>query len=301
MWDNNPDLIQDPDRSSPEASLTPLVLVHDGGGTTFSYHCMHPALGRPVWAIANPRFHTGVPWAGGLPEMARNYVTMLRNAIGRGPIILGGWSLGGLISLEMARLLAGDRWLRVVGIIMIDSVCPLTLRVAPAQQQQQQAGADGDGDVGAKMASPAQIAVATEHAFSSMTKPDTKAKVKRCFAESSAMVYTWALPEWGDDDTSRPRVSSGATTAAAAAGSPLLPPPAILLRAQESVPTEEDDVARVDLARHDRMLGWDQYRPDLFREVVDIPGHHYNIFTDANVDAVRTALIDACESLEDLA
>ncbi|KAL8404294.1 hypothetical protein RB594_009232 [Gaeumannomyces avenae] len=299
MWHTNPDLIEDPDQSTPEALRTPLVLVHDGGGTTFSYHCMHPALGRPIWAVANPRFHTGEPWAGGLPEMARHYVTLLRNAVGRGPIILGGWSLGGLLSLEMARLLAGDRWLRVVGIVMIDSVCPLALRAAPAGQQQQADGG-GDGDGFKAAASPAQIAVATEHAFSSMTKPDTKEKVRRCFAESSAIVNTWTLPRWSDDETSRPEVPSGATTAADA-GSPLLPPPAILLRAQESVPVEEEKVARVDVARDDHRLGWDEYRPGLFRHVVDIPGHHYNIFAEANVGAVRAALIDACESLEGFA
>ncbi|KLU85239.1 hypothetical protein MAPG_04267 [Magnaporthiopsis poae ATCC 64411] len=182
------------------------------------------------------------------------------------------------------------------------------VRVLPAVAQLADPNANANGDAKPKTASPAQIAVATEHAFSSTTKDDTKSKVKRCFAESSAMVHTWTLPRWGDDnndETSSRRLgaSSGVTTTAAAARSPLLllPPPAILLRAQETVPMEEgEDVARVDLARDDRRLGWDQYRPGLFRDVVDIPGHHYNIFAEANVDEARSALIDACEALERL-
>ncbi|EGS17514.1 uncharacterized protein CTHT_0068440 [Thermochaetoides thermophila DSM 1495] len=57
-------------RSAPPA---PLVLVHDGGGTTFCYHFLG-YLGRPVYGIDNPHYDSGKAWEGGIPEMAREYL-----------------------------------------------------------------------------------------------------------------------------------------------------------------------------------------------------------------------------------
>ncbi|KAI6361163.1 hypothetical protein MCOR25_006534 [Pyricularia grisea] len=273
MWDENPCLIEDPVPGTPDDALTPLVLVHDGGGTVFNYHCIDPLLGRRVIGIANPNFHTGRSWLpGGIPEMARHYVRLLRGAFeesdGAGAaaakrgrrIILGGWSLGGLVALEMAKVLRGDRALRVVGLVMIDSVCPLTW-VQPSG--------------GRNM--PTIQAVASQHVFTPTTKQETKDKVTRCFADASEMVSKWEMPAWEDHSP---------------------PPPAILLRAVDPVPMEGDGVARVDLARSDKSLQWDRYRKDWLVRVVDIPGHHFNVFSFKNVEYLSTAVREACETLE---
>jgi hypothetical protein len=53
-----------------QESAAPLVLIHDGGGTTVSYFYLE-LLDRAVYAIQNPRFYSGKPWEGGLPEMGR--------------------------------------------------------------------------------------------------------------------------------------------------------------------------------------------------------------------------------------
>ena len=66
----------------------PLVLIHDGGGTTFSYYCLGD-LGRPVYGIANPRFRSGQAWDS-IESMARCYTQMIMASIRAGPIILGG-------------------------------------------------------------------------------------------------------------------------------------------------------------------------------------------------------------------
>ncbi|QBZ54843.1 hypothetical protein PoMZ_10553 [Pyricularia oryzae] len=269
MWDENPCLIEEPLPGTLGDARTPLVLVHDGGGTVFNYHCIDPPLGRRVLGIANPNFHTGRSWLpGGIPEMARHYVRLLRGAFDDGAvtakkgrrIILGGWSLGGLLALEMAKVLRGDRALRVVGLIMIDSVCPLTW-VQPS---------------GRRDMLPIQ-AVASQHLFSERTKQETRDKVSRCFAEASEMVGTWEMPTWEDHSP---------------------PPPAVLLRAVDPVPVDGGGLARVDLARPHPNLEWDRYRKNMFLRVVDIPGHHFNVFSMINVEHLSAAVREACETLE---
>jgi hypothetical protein len=87
----NPALIFDGDRRyAPEKRLAPLVLVHDGGGTTFSYHCLDPT-NRPLYGIENPHLHQGGFWDGGVPEMASAYVGLMEAAFPEGgDVLLGG-------------------------------------------------------------------------------------------------------------------------------------------------------------------------------------------------------------------
>jgi len=195
--------------------------------------------------------------------MARHYLSLIRSTFpSGGEVLLGGWSLGGLISLAIAELARGTD-LKVVGIVMVDSVCPI--------------GAD-----------PEKMRKAVRHgvAWGESTREDTKEKVLRCFSEAFRMVNEWELPEWGDDRW-------GAK-----------PPPVVLLRAKEWVPVPEEAegggaVSRVDLHRNDRLLGWGGYRKDLVRKVVDIPGHHFNIFAMGNnLDVVSQEIGKACVELE---
>lgn len=78
-------------QSAPDGfqSAAPLVLIHDGGGTTVSYFYLE-SLNRAVYAIQNPRFYSGEGWEDGLTEMGRIYASLIRSVIPSGPIILGG-------------------------------------------------------------------------------------------------------------------------------------------------------------------------------------------------------------------
>jgi hypothetical protein len=67
----------------------PLVLIHDGGGTTFGYF-MLGSLYREVWAIHNPHFFDGGAFEGGMDEMARLYIQNMKDAGIKGNILLGG-------------------------------------------------------------------------------------------------------------------------------------------------------------------------------------------------------------------
>jgi thioesterase domain-containing protein len=88
-FEENPAPIQ---RGSPGTGETPLILFHDGGGTVASYYCLGD-LRRTVYGIHDPRFLVNMPWKGGLPEMARVYVELLRTVLSPGEnVILGGQS-----------------------------------------------------------------------------------------------------------------------------------------------------------------------------------------------------------------
>jgi thioesterase domain-containing protein len=285
MFDSQPSLIQggnpfeigkpNNNASSSGQDPTPLILIHDGGGTIFSYYCLGNLAPptRLVYGIANPRYETGGSFAGGLPEMAREYLQYIKSVIPHGgDAIIGGWSLGGLIAVEIAALFAAEehKSVNVVGILMVDSVCPL---VAPGQ--------------------PAMPVVPHVVQWSERTKQETKEKVTRCFTEARRMVGEWEMPRvWASEAG-----GGGAKDNPASAKRPPPPPPVVLVRATEAVPVPEglEGVSRVDVHRSDRQLGWGYYRKDLITKVIDIPGHHFSIFNtepalELTTEAVKRAL-----------
>lgn len=86
--DKNPIRVQfAPTDKSPRP--TPLVLIHDGCGTTFGYFSLGK-LHRDVWAIHNPNFFTAKPWEGGITQMARHYIGLIESVAISGRILLGG-------------------------------------------------------------------------------------------------------------------------------------------------------------------------------------------------------------------
>ncbi|KAK4044902.1 Alpha/Beta hydrolase protein [Parachaetomium inaequale] len=293
MFDSQPSLIQGGDDGNPNnndthnnSNATPLILIHDGGGTIFSYYCLGnlapPA--RAVYGIANPRYESGTAWAGGLPEMARAYQEFIKAAIPRGgDVIIGGWSLGGLIALEIAGQLEAEaaaekeekKSVNLIGIVMVDSVCPV---VVPGQ--------------------PAVPVVQHAVQWSKHTKQETKDKVTRCFTEARRMAGEWELPRvWGSPEED----GEGKDGVAASSTAAKRPPPVVLLRATEPVPVPEgsDGVSRVDVHRSDRLLGWGNYRKDLITKVIDIPGHHFSIFhTEATLESTTEGIKRACLEIE---
>ncbi|KAG9240675.1 putative polyketide synthase PksR [Calycina marina] len=75
--------------SATPSSATPLVLIHDGGGTIFPYIRLG-SLNCDVWLCE-----------GGLDAMAGIYVDLIKNAGIRGPVLLGGWfSIAGLLLID---------------------------------------------------------------------------------------------------------------------------------------------------------------------------------------------------------
>jgi amino acid adenylation domain-containing protein len=88
---------------TPGRSETPLFLVHPVQGVSTAYLALRDQVADlEIYAFNNPRLSSGMPFTA-VEEMAAVYVEWVRSiARSRLPLI-GGWSFGGVVALEMAR------------------------------------------------------------------------------------------------------------------------------------------------------------------------------------------------------
>lgn len=99
----------------------PLFLIHAGGGLGFEYLKLRNMLPeQPIYAIQNPRFGQAEGFAS-LAEMASCYLNYIKEIQPQGPYLLGGWSFGGYVALELATqlVLQGES---VTNVILIDTL-----------------------------------------------------------------------------------------------------------------------------------------------------------------------------------
>lgn len=263
----NPVLLQNPPPGAPGRHAIPLVLIHDGGGTIFSYYFIDD-VSRRLYAVSDPHFENGEKWEGGIAEMGRHYAQLIKAALPRGQVILGGWSLGGLTAVTAARILADDPALDVVGLLLIDTICPMP----------------PPGKTWDDVHWPAPVKQRRIE-WSPQTSQATRAAIERSFAESTKMAWAWGpqAPLWEDEG-----------------GRALTPPPAVLLRAQEKVPVEGGMVL-IDVWRDDRLLGWNHYRQKFISHVLDIPGNHYGAFDRENLFTLNEQLKVALRLIDEAA
>ncbi|KAG6907234.1 Type I Iterative PKS [Tephrocybe rancida] len=109
-----------PVQSSSSGRL-PLFLIHDGSGLVNYYERLSP-LERPVWAIHNPNFSTSRPWDS-IAQMAHAYASYIAN-LTTGPVLIGGWSFGGVAAYEVSRQLE-LMGRSTKGILLIDAPSPI--------------------------------------------------------------------------------------------------------------------------------------------------------------------------------
>ncbi|RAH39991.1 uncharacterized protein BO95DRAFT_469189 [Aspergillus brunneoviolaceus CBS 621.78] len=108
-----------------------LFLLPDGSSSAGPYAGI-PALGSGrysglrVWGLNSPFVRCTQPFDVSLTSMAKVYVTEIVRLDPNGPYLLGGWSVGGILAFEAARLLRELN--RVVqGLFLIDAPCPGTI------------------------------------------------------------------------------------------------------------------------------------------------------------------------------
>ncbi len=91
----------------PTGSLAPIFLVHPPGGIVVCYRDLakHLPADQPLMGIRSRGLHGRERLPSTLEEMASEYVAAVRTRQARGPYVLGGWSLGGIIAFEMAQQL----------------------------------------------------------------------------------------------------------------------------------------------------------------------------------------------------
>ncbi len=91
----------------PTGSKLPFFCVHGLGGEVLAFSALASRLDaeRPFYAISAPGHHGEREPLTSIEQMADAYVDVLRTAHPHGPYLLGGYSMGGSIAVEMARRL----------------------------------------------------------------------------------------------------------------------------------------------------------------------------------------------------
>lgn len=111
---------------------TPLFLIHPIGGSVLCYRDLaaNLAADRPVVGLQARGLIAGQrPWSS-IAEMAGMYADAVERVAPSGPLLLGGWSMGGLVSLEVTRVLEG-RGRKVEELLLLDSAIPGQIPKSP--------------------------------------------------------------------------------------------------------------------------------------------------------------------------
>jgi hypothetical protein len=160
-----------------------------------------------------------------------------------------GWSLGGQLSIDIARVLALSPRpkLRVVGILMLDTLFPYWGPPGTAHAQ-----------------FPVDFVLKNCPA-------ELKPHVLRCMQWSKEDSDAWAARNWKAEDG-----DSGGLEGIEAE----VPPPAVLLHATKFVPVgrgQEGRVVMVDYKRGE-MGGWGLFPHKFIAAVWEVPAHHFGLF-----------------------
>ncbi|KAK5653768.1 hypothetical protein OQA88_7925 [Cercophora sp. LCS_1] len=108
----------------------PLVLFHDGSGQAAPYTKLS-GHERDVYAFFDPFFGGDHGPITSVNDMALRYADNLSKDL-NSPLILGGWSFGGVLAFEAAHILIG-RGFDVKGLVLIDSPGPANHKPLPAE------------------------------------------------------------------------------------------------------------------------------------------------------------------------
>jgi thioesterase domain-containing protein/malonyl CoA-acyl carrier protein transacylase/acyl carrier protein len=95
-------------RLQPGGNKPPLFLVHQVGGYAYTFRALARELGndRPVFGLRSLGLEEGEEPLLAIEAMAGHYLGLIREAQPRGPYLLGGASMGGMVAFEMAHQLA---------------------------------------------------------------------------------------------------------------------------------------------------------------------------------------------------
>ncbi|WP_062215851.1 non-ribosomal peptide synthetase [Streptomyces sp. NBRC 109706] len=101
---------------------TPMVLVHAVGGGVVGYAdlCAAFSSDRPVFGVEAEGLTGGGPPPDDVGELAGRYLDRLDAGLGAGPVVLAGWSMGGLVAYEMAAR-ARERGRDVEALVLVDT------------------------------------------------------------------------------------------------------------------------------------------------------------------------------------
>ncbi|MFJ3583468.1 alpha/beta fold hydrolase [Streptomyces sp. NPDC090127] len=243
-----------------EGDLTPLHCVHPVSGSPYCYSAMAHRLpsGRPVFGFEAPGFDGASEPATSIAELAELHTASLLVSRPHGPYQLLGWSLGGVVAYEMARLLAA-RGEEVPLLVIVDAALPGTQAVPPDDELARHFLYDFLGVTRDR-------APGIDKALAGMAPGAEPAEV---FAE---VERAGAVPEEFDAEFLLERYALFRTGVLALRHHRLdavHPGSAILIKAEESV---------------DRLLDWSPYVGRL--TVHTAPGDHHSVWRGPGLDAI---------------
>ncbi|MET8981397.1 type I polyketide synthase [Streptomyces sp. NPDC004539] len=253
----------------PGGDRPPLILVHAAGGSADVYRPLAALLapGQPVYGLDRAEE------ADTVDAKARLCAEAIRKAWPDGRYRVGGWSFGGFVAQETARLLAAE-FAAPDAVVLIDSVRPLPRppgRTAwdVAREHFEGFAAHVLRTYGARLDLP----------YEELAGLDDRARIDRVLetlgeaADVPAAALRHQRASYLDLRTGEahtPRPYDGRV---------------ILYRATEPAPHTVRDPA---YERSDDTLGWDELCPDL--EVVRVPGHHLSLLDPPHAQAIADHL-----------
>ncbi len=99
----------------------PIFLIHTAFGLAYSYTSLSYYLdNQPIYAVNDPGLNNPEESFGSIEKMAACYIKIIQSIQDSGPYILGGWSFGGTVALEMAQQLKKQKQ-EVEIVILFDS------------------------------------------------------------------------------------------------------------------------------------------------------------------------------------
>ncbi|MER7769136.1 amino acid adenylation domain-containing protein [Kitasatospora sp. NPDC096140] len=115
------------------ASSRPVFCIHPIGGLSWCYSSVLPHLERdqPVYGIQVTESHGRFKAVESLDALARRYADLITATHPDGPYVVMGWSLGGVLSYEVARLLEASG--RTVDLVVLYDAWPYERPVTPEE------------------------------------------------------------------------------------------------------------------------------------------------------------------------
>lgn len=248
-------------------SRPPLFLIHPAGGSTTVYRALVRLLGddQPCYGLER------LPGPDAVPERAAAYARLVRETRPDGPWLLGGWSYGGVVAQETARLLAADG--SVPALILIDSVLPLPVPELPPVEEARRRFADFAAYVERTYGSPLPLPYEELAALDDAGQIELVVKALEQAADLPAAVLEHQRTSYLDlrsGERHTPRPYAGRT---------------LLYRATRSAPHTVQDAR---YTRTDQALGWDRSCPDL--SVTPVEGDHLSLLDPPAVEDLAALL-----------
>ena len=250
-------------------SRPPLFLIHPAGGSSAVYRALVDRLdsAQPCFGLERLQGNEDVP------SRAAQYERLIRDQCPDGPWTVGGWSFGGVVAQETARLLSEHG--KVSALILIDSVLPLP---DPGLDPQKLVRSRFEGFaeyVGTAYGSPLILPYEKLAELDDISQIETVLEILRKSVDLPEAALAHQRDSYLDlrsGERHTPRRYAGRT---------------LLYRATEPAPHTVRDIR---YERDDEALGWDELCEDL--TVRPLPGHHLCLLDPPVVD-VLARLLDA--------